>query len=296
MRLMKRLEKIASTLDGTLGLAVRDSKTGEECRINDQQVFPTASVFKLPLLVELLNQVEQGKVRWSDRIQLLEKHPSPGSGVLKEFLPGATVSIWDLAVLMIVLSDNTAADILYELVDGSNTITRTMQRLGLRHTTVVLDCKGLLNLSVGLDPNDRGQATLSITRDRLREGRFDLDGIAFQPSPSNNCSSPADMLELVSLILQGKVVSPTACTTILDLLLRQQLNERIPLLLPRPFQVAHKTGTLATVRNDVGVIYLPDGSPIIFCAFEKDVNPRNWRQGDMAIAEAALATYEAFVR
>ncbi|MFZ5823080.1 MAG: serine hydrolase [Bacillota bacterium] len=296
MALRDRLEEIAANLDGTLGLAVRVLKTGEEYRINDQELFPLASVFKVPLLVELFRQMEQGGFSLETRVTLRAEDQSPGSGVLKEFLPGAQLSIWDLAVLMIIVSDNTATDMLYERIHGATSITRSMKALGLNHTAVPFDCKALLNVSVGLESADRSPDTMEEGRRRLKEGAFDYESVAFQCTLENNCTTPADMLELFTMIEQRAVVSPEACDKMIDILLRQQLNQRIPLLLPQPFKVAHKTGTVGTTRNDAGIIYLPSGDPVVFCAFTKGVDPTNWRAGDMAIAEAALAVYQEYAR
>lgn len=296
MALRERLEQIAANLDGTLGLAVRVLKTGEEFRINDQELFPLASVFKVPLLVELFRQMEQGKFNLETRLPLRVADQSPGSGVLKEFRPGAELTVWDLAVLMIIVSDNTATDMLYAQIDGANTITAAMQALGLRNTAVSFDCKALLNVSVGLDPADRSPATAAEARRRLKDDAFDYSSVAFQCTLENNCATPADLMELFTMIERRAVVSPEACDQMIDILLRQQLNQRIPFLLPQPFKVAHKTGTVGTTRNDAGIIYLPGGDPVVFCASTKDVDPQNWRAGDTAIAEAALAVYAEYAR
>lgn len=294
MALRERLEAIAANLDGTLGLAVRVLKTGEEFAIHDQQRFPLASVFKVPLLVELFRQIEQGKFGLDTRLLLTAEGQSPGSGVLKEFRPGAQLTIWDLAVLMIIVSDNTATDMLYAQIDGKNTITGGMAALGLHNITTPFDCKALLNVSVGLDADDRSPATMVEARRRLKEGTFDYSTVAFQATADNNCTTPADMLELFTMIERRTVISPAACDQMIDILLRQQLNQRIPFLLPQPFKVAHKTGTVGTSRNDAGIMYLPNGDPIIIAAFTKDVATENGRAGDMAIAEAALAVYEEY--
>lgn len=296
MALQERLEQIAANLDGTLGLAVRVLKTGEEFRVNDQQLFPLASVFKVPLLVELFRQMEQGGFNLETRQSLRVEDVSPGSGVLSNFLPGAQLSVWDLAVLMIIVSDNTATDMLYERIDGAKTITPTMRSLGLNNTAVPFDCKALLNVCVGLPADDKRVETIAEAKRRLKAGEYDYNSVAFQCTLENNCTTPADMMELFTQIENRSVISPQACEQMIDILLRQQLNQRIPLLLPQPSKVAHKTGTVGTTRNDAGIIYLPSGDPIIFCAFTKDVAPSNWRAGDMAIAEAALAVYEEYTK
>lgn len=294
MSLQSELHQIAGDLDGTLGLAVRVLRSGDEYRINDQELFPMASVFKVPLLVQLFRRIEEGALTLDDRVELRAEHQSPGSGVLKEFRPGATVTVWDLAVLMMIVSDNTATDILYEKVGGGEAISATMRELGLNSITVPYDCKGLLNAAAGLDPADRRPETLSETKRRLRSGEVAVDSPALASTPENNCATPADMMEIFTRMEQRTLFSAAACDGMIDILLRQQLNQRIPLMLPQPFKVAHKTGTVYDVRNDSGIIYLPNGDPIIFCAFTKGVHPTRWQEGDNAIARAALAVYNHY--
>jgi beta-lactamase class A len=291
----QRLHAIAGKLDGTLGLAVHVPKTGETFGHNEHELFPMASVFKIPLLVELFNQIEQGKLDLATRFELRAEDLSAGSGVLKEFRPGAVVSLWDLAVLMIIVSDNSATDLLYRLIDGRRTITSTMRRLGLERIAVPFDCQALLTASVGLDPSDRSLEQRQRVRDRLAARQFDLASIAFQDTLENNCATPNEMLRLLVQTEARQAISRTASDSIIDILLRQQLNQRIPLLLPRETKVAHKTGSLFDVANDAGIIYLPNGDPIIFCAFTKRVPPAKWRDADLAIAEAALEVYQACV-
>jgi beta-lactamase class A len=253
-----------------------------------------ASVFKVPLLVELFNQVEDGKLDLSTHVELRAEDLSAGSGVLKEFRPGAVVSLWDLAVLMIIVSDNSATDLLYRQIDGSRTIAPTMRRLGLEKIAVPFDCQALLTASVGLDPADRRPEQRELVRARLTARQFDLGSIAFRDTLDNNCATPDDMLRLFAMIEARQTISRAASDGIVDILRRQQLNQRIPLLLPRETKVAHKTGSFYNVANDAGIIYLPNGDPIVFCAFTKRVPPAKWRHADMVIAEAALAVYEAY--
>jgi beta-lactamase class A len=292
--LQSRLERIADAADGTMGLAVLVPGAGESFRINAGELFPMASVFKLPLLVHLFHLAEAGGIGLTDYEDLRAEDQAPGSGVLKELLPGARVSVWDLAVLMTIVSDNTATDILYARVGGGEAITATMERLGLRRVAVRMDCKSLLNVAVGLDPGDRRPETLAEVKERLRQARFDYAGPAFRASLEGNCATPDDVAQLLALIERRAAATPGSCDQMIDVLLRQQLNERIPLRLPRPFKVAHKTGTLGTTRNDAGIVYLPNGDPIVICALTKGVPVHRWQEGDSCIAEAALAVYTAY--
>jgi beta-lactamase class A len=291
-----KLLEIASGLDGRLGLSVQSVKTGETFGLNEHELFPMASVFKVPLLVELYNQIEQGTIDLASRVELRAEDQIRGSGVLREFRPGAVLSLWDLAVLMIIVSDNSATDLLFRHINGAQTITRTMRHLGLGNTTVPFDCQGIFYSMVGLDPADRRPEQSELVRSRLEARQYDLGSAACQDTLDNNCTTPDDARRLFALIETRQAISRTASDGIIDILLRQQLNQRIPWMLPWPTRVAHKTGTLSIgVANDAGIIYLPGGDPIIFCAFTKHVPLAKWRDADIAIAEAARVVYEAYV-
>jgi beta-lactamase class A len=292
--LQQQLEGIATRLNGTLGLAVSVLVTGDRYAVNADALFPMASVFKVPLLVHLFRLADAGHLRLAERVTLRAEDQTQGSGVLKELLPGARLALADLAMLMTIVSDNTATDLLYGRVGGGDAITAAMARLGLHHIAVRMDCRTLLNVATGLPPADYQPETVAALRERLLQAQFDYRGPAFAATLENSCATPADMVRLFTLIERREAAAPASCEQMLAMLLRQQLNERIPLLLPRPFKVAHKTGTLGTTRNDAGLIYLPNGDPIVFCAFAKDVPTRQWEQGDRCIAEAALAVYTAY--
>ncbi|MBX6343006.1 MAG: serine hydrolase, partial [Thermomicrobiaceae bacterium] len=95
-----------------------------------------------------------------------------------------------------------------------------------------------------------------------------------------NVTSPVDMAHLFEALLVGKVVSRRASAEMLDLLAQQQINDRLPALLPPGTRVAHKTGNLATVVHDAGVIYAPRG-PIVVVVMSEDV------QSEAAVVDAA---------
>ncbi len=111
-------------------------------------MFPTASVFKVPVIVELYGQVEAGRLSLDDRLILKDSIKVPGSGILKELSEGLEVTVRDLSRLMMILSDNTATDMLVERV-GKENVNARMRRLGLKNTVVVGDCRDLLFDLVG---------------------------------------------------------------------------------------------------------------------------------------------------
>src|SRR5262249_55407138 len=131
-KLIAEIEKIAGNHDGVMGVAIKDLTTGEEILLNDQGAFPTGSSIKIPILVELLKQAAEGKYKLTDQRWVERQDKVGGSGVIVNFGDHTSqLSLNDLATLMIVLSDNTATNMLIDQVGMAN-VNRTMDELGLK--------------------------------------------------------------------------------------------------------------------------------------------------------------------
>ena len=150
---MTSIKDAISRIEGTVGLSARHLETGREIQHNAGDVFFTASTLKVPVLVELYRQVDRGRIDLNRRVELTDDHRVPGSGILKEMAPGLNPTVHDLAMLMIIISDNTATDILYNLV-GGNKLNNTMRELGLSRTRIPMTVRELLFSVVGLDPGN----------------------------------------------------------------------------------------------------------------------------------------------
>lgn len=300
MSLQDELERIAKELQdevgGQLGVAVRHLPSGEQWSVNGDTLFPLASVFKVPLLVEVMAQVGEGRYSLETRLTLEDGVRSPGSGVLRELQSGLALTVRDLATLAIIISDNTATDMLMGLVGGRRgAINRRLRQYGIGGISVPEDCRGLLLMCAGFSPDDRSPERLAEVTERLRREEYDWDSPAFRPDPAvNNVASPRGLAGLFTALQEGTILDADGCRTVLDICRRQQLNQRIPALLPTGTRVAHKTGTIGWTRNDAGIIYLPDGSPLVFCAMTQRVPPDRWQAGDQAIARAARAAYDRY--
>src|SRR5262245_39287333 len=107
-RLRAHLQELVNAFPGTMGVAVRDISTGQTISINGDRLFPMASAFKIPILVEVFRQAEAKRFSLEDRVQLADSDRTLGSGVLTLMSPGLSPTIKDLATLMIILSDNQA--------------------------------------------------------------------------------------------------------------------------------------------------------------------------------------------
>ncbi|MEW6524266.1 MAG: serine hydrolase [Bacillota bacterium] len=299
-KLQKQVEEISSTVTGTIGVAVKDLSTAEEFHQNAGEVYPLASVFKIPVLVELYRQAGAGLVNLDERYALAEEIKSFGSGVLREFRAGATLTLWDYALLMIIISDNTATDQVMKVIGATN-IDPTLQKLGLTKTSVTLDCYHLLCDMAEIDPALPRDQALALARDKFLE----RPETAVYPEPTSNFSTPLEMNLLLEKILEpggtrsasGELIlGPEEQAGVLDILLRQQLRLRLPHLLPRGTMVAHKTGTLPGVFNDCGIVYGDhQGKKPAYLISLMSKGVTDALEGPMVLARISRAVYDALM-
>lgn len=296
--LERELIGLSEEFPGRLGLFMHALASGEQVEIDPDGVYPMASVFKLPLLLEVLTQAHAGTIRLSERIGIQGSDLLPGSGVLKELDAGLAPTIKDLATLMTVVSDNVATDALWARVGGTVPLHRRLTSLPVERTRIELSARELLFGSVGVSAAGASPEVLAEVTRRLRSSEFDLESAIFRPetmSGPTNATSPRDMGRLLIGIETRTVADASVCDATLEILSRQQLNDRIPLLLPRSIRVDHKTGTLGTTRNDIGVMYVPAG-PVVLVALGRDVDPTQGVDADLIVARAALAVFLAFTQ
>lgn len=287
---MTAVQNAISQVQGTIGVAARHLETGKEIRHNADTVFFTASTLKIPVLVELYRQVDQGKVDLSRRIDLTDSLRVAGSGVLKEMSNGLQPTVHDLAMLMIIISDNGATDVLYNLV-GGEAINNTMRQLGLTKTRIPMTCRELIYSIVGIDTKAPPHM-YNLASDRLFKQQHALDEDAFSEDKTN-VSSPDDMCRLSELIYRGDILSPSSREAVLDILKRQQYNTMIPHYLPPGTEVAHKTGGYHSVRCDVGIVFSPTG-PYTLAIMAKRVTV-DALSIDASLAAVSKAIYDELV-
>ncbi|USG64060.1 class A beta-lactamase-related serine hydrolase [Brevibacillus ruminantium] len=292
MTLQGKLDAIVAKQKGSFGVAVKHLQTGESAGMNESKPFQLASVFKVPILAALFRDVEEGRLQLDARIRLKFEERVPGSGVLQELDPGAEVSIKDLAMLMIIVSDNFATDQVLELV-GIERVEQYMKQLGLEGTSIKHSCWRLLSQCVGIDEPKPRAETYKLFHERVEAGQFDKQASLFEASSENNVSTPQEINRLLEWIAAGKLVSPEASNGMLDIMLRQQLRNRIPYLLPERVKTATKSGTVGTVVNDVGIVFLPEDKGSFAISVLSHGNP-TINEGQLAIAEITRAVYAHF--
>jgi beta-lactamase class A len=231
MNALDGIRQLAGGFSGVLGVWAQALPSGETIQWNTQEVFPAASTIKLPILYEVYRQVGEGRFRLTDPVTATADDVVGGSGILKELTPGLTLSIRDMATLMIVVSDNTAANLLIDLV-GLEAVNRSMQALGLRR---------------------------SVLAHKLMQAALDA---------SSNNTTPADLGALMTLLARRAILTPPACEEILQILRRQHYTNYTTRRIPEfdgyqepggvpAVTVASKSGSVRGTRNDVALVESP---------------------------------------
>ena len=249
---------VEAGLDGILGVALKDLKTGRTFLLNEREVFPQASSIKIAVLYEMFKQAEEGRLKLDEFIIVDEGRKVEGSGVLFYLgRPRLSLSVRDLAVLMVVLSDNTATNLLIDKV-GMEAVNKRMDALGLSKT-------------------------------RLRRKMMDLKAAA---EGRENVSTPLEMMTLLEKIWKGGILGESYRKDLLAIL---AIPKDSPLRagVPEGVEVAEKPGELEAVRCDSGIVMLT-GRPYVLCVMTTYL--KRDADGNPAIAKISRIVYEHLAR
>jgi beta-lactamase class A len=275
-------EKIVGclTIDNIdFGIAIQHVESGEETSINGEAVFPTASVFKVPVMVEVFKQARQGKFDLDDRLELKDEYKTLTTGVLLTLQEGLMLSIRDLMMLMTIVSDNVATTMLLNLV-GAENVTQTMHELGFTSMSIVMTVHEMFLYAFGIP--EQTNISLPALQARASEVQMDYNSRTFSCEKDNNVSSALDMTRLMAKIYKGEIIDADACREMVEMMRNQQYNSRVPRYLPWR-SVPHKTGTMRGLRNDSGIITCSENSHAAFTVFSFDKTPltmSNHRRGE----------------
>ena len=214
--LHNQIEVVAGGIEGDVGVYVLHVESGESIGINEDELYQIASVFKIPVLVTLFRLIDEGYFSLEDRIVLTEAMKTYGSGLLPAMRPGLNLSINDLQLLMMAVSDNTATDILFDLV-GPDRIDTYMRELGLERTVIDLNTNQLILGYLGLDMNERltipqlwrvpAEYWASEER-RERMAQWDAE--------IHNMSTPREIGILLEKLVMGEIVDREASDSIIN--------------------------------------------------------------------------------
>ncbi len=287
MSLETDIRSIIQDSGAEMAVSALHLETGQRTDVDADRVFPMCSVLKIPVLVEAFRHIEEGRFTLDDRWQLTTAEKNLPSGILVFFDDGLEPTVKDLLTLMIIISDNTATDMVIHRL-GQGSVTSTMHNMGLTDIHVPLTIREMFDdLLPSSDPTQDMLALAAGPRNR--------DGICYSLGPDNDVGTPAALTELLARIWRGEAVSRTACDAMLEILLKQQLNDRLPRYLPPGTPCAHKTGTLPGIRNDSGIIYASENAHVAVTVFSRWDDERV-SDDPIASSEQPIAIDAAFGR
>lgn len=255
-KLSADLNRMTASYDGVMGIFVKDLTSGEMFAVNADTVFPQASSIKIPLLIELMRQAQDGKLNLAERVEIHHAGLVGGSGVLQFFSDGGSeVSLHDLAVLMVVLSDNSATNLLIDRV-GMDNVNAMLDQLGLKETL-------------------------------LARKMIDIDA---ERAERENRSTPRQMGTLVEMLNAGKLLDAEHTKMTLEIL-EYPKDSPLHAGVPDSITVAEKPGSLNGAQCDSGIVFL-SGRPYVISVMTT-FNPTN---GDAAIASVSARVFSYFDR
>lgn len=286
---MDTVQNTIASVNGDIGIAVEHLITGQTFYQNQDELFFTASTLKIPLIIAMYRLTEHGNINLMECIEITDEARVPGSGILKELGTGLQPTILDLATLMIIVSDNTATDLIFQRV-GKEFLNSTLVDLNLDNTRIPMTTRELLYNIVGLDPRDK-DATYEKASRLLEDQKFILDADGFQISHSD-VSTPSDMIKMFKSIYSPAFLNPTSRKSLINIFSRQQLNSVIPLLLPAGTKTAHKTGSYYNIRCDAGIVFTKNG-PYSIALMAKNLRG-NTLEVDLSLAQVSKAIHNEF--
>ncbi len=235
------------SVPGDVGFYYKNLATGETEAFQPDLPLVAASVIKLPLMIEAFRQFEAGLLDPDAPVTVLNEQKVPSCGVLTYLHGGLTVTVRDLVTLSIIVSDNTATNLLFDLV-GADNVNRTLAALGAEKT-------------------------------RLRRKMFDRESAR---RGIQNTITAGEVGAILEGLYRGEVVSKEASEAMIGILKDQQLNGKIPFYFCEGIEIAHKTGEDDGTTHDVAIVYADEPFVLCLCSNHVDVPPFERRMQDIA--------------
>jgi beta-lactamase class A len=205
----------------------------------------TMSTIKIPLMIEVFEQIKAGKFKLADKYTFVQADSQPGTGTIQRLDPGAVMTVKDLITLMIIVSDNTATEVLYRMVGGPDAVNARMDAIGLKNTRA-------MNIPSKWFPQLRAAAS---TEQFYRDGKNPF-----------GLSTPREMGRLLEMMERGTLVDKASSDLMLQIMRGQLYRTRIPRYITG-YRIPHKTGDfLPYVGDDVGMLEAP-GRTIVVSIF-----------------------------
>jgi beta-lactamase class A len=235
------------------GIFVVSMKSGQYAELNAKEAFPAASMIKVPVLASLMSAIDDGLVKQTQMLEIKEKHMTGGSGYLQWRPVGSKVSVQEAAELMMVISDNVATNLLIDLLGGKHALNKQYKEWGLTQT-------------------------------KINNWLGDFEG--------TNLTSPYDLVFLLARIQKGDLLSAESKKWMFHVMERTRIRTLLPQGLGPGAVIAHKTGDIAGMVGDTGMITSPDGSQYMVCM--QVSRPHNDRRANALIRTCSKLIYGSF--
>lgn len=298
--LQREAQRLVAMLPGEVGVSMVHLQSGRAVHVNADRAFPLASVMKVPVAVHILKLVDEGKLALSQTVTLTEAdiYPEMGGPVQIHLTPGTALTVRDLIHMMITVSDNNATDILVKLGGGTDAVTQRMQQMGINAVRIDRYIWELLANYQGnpasqarpISPEDYGVLDRFVRAPDVR--RRDTD--AWNRDPRDTGTTTA-MAQLLAKVWKGELLSDSSTSVFKQIMGQTRTGAgRLRGVLPPDTPVAHKTGTVGDVINDVGVITLPDGKGEVIVAVLME-STADTATRERTIANLARAAHDYFL-
>lgn len=244
-RLQRDIETTTRNINATWGIYVKSLETGEEIAIDADRQMETMSTIKIPLMVEALEQIKAGKFKLTDKYTFAQADSQPGTGTIQRLDPGAVMTVKDLLTMMIIVSDNTATEVLFRMVGGPEAVNARMDAMGLKQTRAMTIPSKWFAVERSAETSEQF----------YRSGKYPF-----------GLTTPREMGRLLEMMERGTLVDKPSSDLMLRIMRAQVYRTRIPRYLSG-YTIPHKTGDfLPYVGDDVGVLEAP-GHTIVLSIF-----------------------------
>ena len=225
------VKAIVSSFKGKVSLFAKNLDTGETYALNADERVRTASTIKIAVMIETYARVADGKLKWTDPIVLTKEKKVGGSGILNELSDNLQLTLRDAVNLMMILSDNTATNLVLDVVT-TDAVNARMESLGFKNIKIMRKVFAGGESIAGKDPENK---------------KFGL-GMA----------TPREMVLVMEKLDRGEVINPTVSREMIDLMKREQGRNAIGRSL-WDVPMASKYGALDRLRSSVAILYTKQG-------------------------------------
>ena len=262
-KLTKLITELAADFKGDVGIYVKSLKTGKTASLNADTIFPTASMIKVPITAGIFDQIEKGKLKYDTTLVYKDSLLYAGEDILGSFKSGEKISLSKVLMLMITTSDNTASLWSQSLAGTGTNINQLMDSYGLPNTKV----------------NSRTPGRQQAQR-KFGWGQ----------------TTPKEMATLLTLIREGKMVSPAASERIYRNLIRIYFDGEALSEIPPYVQVASKSGAVNASKSEVVLVNAPHGDYVfsIITKNQKDTTWKNDNEGYVLIRKLSKLLWNYF--